>query len=363
MSISKQAESGKIRIALVRTEPMENDSIISVINKNIDMEFIGSAQGMQAAIELVHALNPDILLVESIPDLPAFTSTVRKMNTNIGILLLNDKNSSLGAQNVVDALAAGAFDVVPAIDSSPTASNLLLSRIRCCSIKQYSRLAKIGNKVTTVTTIEEPKVILKSYHPAIKVDSKYTAILIGVSTGGPEALMQLLPKIHATIPVPIVIVLHMPKQFTGAMAEALDRKCQIRVSEAIAGETIVAGRAYLAPGGHHCSLLCNPDHTLRIHLTDGPAENGCKPSVDVLFRSIPNAFGPKTLAVILTGMGNDGTDGAHALKHIGAHVLVQDEASSVVWGMPGSVVRAGVADEIIPLEKISARLHELTGRV
>lgn len=361
MTISKQAESGKIRIALVRTVLIDNDPIIRVISKNNDMEYIGSAQGMQAAIELVHTLTPDIILVESIPDLLAFTSTIRKMNANTGILLLSDTKNSLGAQNIVDALAAGAFDVVPAIDSSPTASDLLLSRIRCCSIKQYSRLAKIGTKAAKVTTVEKPQAVLKPYQPTFKVHSKYTAILIGVSTGGPEALMKLLPEIHATIPVPIVIVLHMPKQFTGAMAEALDRRCQIRVSEAMEGETIVAGRAYLAPGGQHCSLLCNADHALRIHLSDGPAENGCKPSVDVLFRSMPNDFGPKTLALILTGMGNDGTSGAQALKHIGARVLVQDEASSVVWGMPGSVVRAGVADEIHPLDKIPARLHELTG--
>jgi len=182
---------------------------------------------------------------------------------------------------------------------------------------------------------------------------------MGVSTGGPEVLAEIIPEFPAWFPLPIVIVLHMPKHFTGRMAEALDRKSELAVSEAAEGDVLQPGHVYLAPGGLHLVLDRDTRQRIALRTVDDPPENGCKPSVDVLFRSAARVLGHRVLAVVLTGMGEDGTRGLGELKKHKVRVLVQDEATSVVWGMPGSAVRAGYADEVLPLGRIAPRISEL----
>ena len=350
----------KTRIAVVLSMA-SNEALLELIHATQDLEIVGCVQGTQAGIELVREQTPAIVLVESCSELVEFTHQCKSISNSIGIIILGKRNDL--AHYVVNALAMGAFDVIPDLDSSLTVSNLLLSKIRCCSIKQYSRMAQIG-KTQDVIATEQLKATVQEIIPFPNRQrriSKYEAILIGVSTGGPEALMELLPMIPESCPVPILIVLHMPKEFTVAMAETLDRKCQIRVSEATEGEIPVAGRAYLAPGGRHCSLERDSTHHLQLRLSDGPSENGCKPAVDVLFRSAAQTLSERAVALILTGMGSDGTIGAGILKNKGAKILVQDEHSSIVWGMPGSVVRAGFADEIHPITLLANRVCELVG--
>jgi len=346
---------GRIRIVLVTKEQRDHDPIEEIIHAADDMQIIGVAKGMQSGLEMVRALQPEIVLVQNIPEIVDFTSQVRIISNTTGVILLSAASDPVGPQFIVDALAAGAFDVVKTVDKNNSGSNLLLSKIRCCSIKQYSHQARNGRSA-------ELEVKQTSYTFSKAMSSKkYDAVVVGVSTGGPEALLELLPGIPASFPIPIIIVLHMPKEFTGAMALALNRKCKIEVTEAKEGEEALAGHAYIAPGGRHCMIERAEHNRLQFKLGDGPPENGCRPSVDVLFRSAVSTLGKRGITVMLTGMGSDGAIGAGAMKHCGSPILVQDELSSVVWGMPGSVVRGGFADEILPLKNIASRICELVG--
>lgn len=184
-------------------------------------------------------------------------------------------------------------------------------------------------------------------------------VTIGVSTGGPDALARLLPSLPANLPVPVVIAQHMPPVFTSLLAARLSAKCLLPVLECTSEANLTAGCIFIAPGDFHM-VTSSENGVVRLRTNQAPKENFCRPSVDVLFRSVANAYGARALAVVLTGMGQDGLRGCEALRAAGARVYVQDEASSVVWGMPGFVARSGLADKILPLDQIGAEIVHAT---
>jgi two-component system chemotaxis response regulator CheB len=177
-----------------------------------------------------------------------------------------------------------------------------------------------------------------------------------VSTGGPAALLRLLPPLPRDIGVPIVVVQHMPPLFTQALAESLTSKCSLRVREASDGEKLEAGTVLIAPGGKHLRLVAGRDGSVRAQTAEDPPENNCRPAVDYLFRSVANNLPGRAMAVILTGMGSDGTLGLRLLKRHGCYVIAQDEASCVVYGMPRAAAEAGVVDAVLPLDQIAGRI-------
>jgi two-component system chemotaxis response regulator CheB len=177
-------------------------------------------------------------------------------------------------------------------------------------------------------------------------------LAIGVSTGGPSALAELLPTLPATLPVPVVIVQHMPPVFTALLSQRLDTLGPLHVVEAEAGMLLEPGTVYLAPGGDRHTQVRRDASGVRIALVDSPPEHSCRPAVDVLFRSVTAVYGGAALVVVLTGMGQDGSGAAPALHAAGSRIVIQDEATSVVWGMPGAIARAGLADEVLPLAAI-----------
>ena len=181
-------------------------------------------------------------------------------------------------------------------------------------------------------------------------------VLVGVSTGGPAALAELLPALPAKIGAPVFIVQHMPPLFTEALAQRLQSKSAFEVKEAQNGETARVDCAYLAPGGKQMKLGPGPQGEIIIRVTDDPAENNCRPSVDYLFRSVALHFPGRSIAAILTGMGNDGTEGTRLLKQSGSFSIAQDEASCVVFGMPKEAIQAGVIDAVLPLDKIAGAI-------
>lgn len=186
-----------------------------------------------------------------------------------------------------------------------------------------------------------------SWHPR--------AVVVGVSTGGPEALGRLIPMLPAKLPVPVLVVQHMPPGFTAALAERLDRQSQVRVREAADGMEVAPGTVLIAPGGQHMEVRPGPKGPV-VRLTLDPPENSCRPAADVLFRSAAELYGRDLLVLIMTGMGADGTLGATAARRRGARVIAQDEASSVVWGMPGAAVQAGIVDATAPLDQLAGAI-------
>nr|BFE67533.1 hypothetical protein GCM10020092_008340 [Actinoplanes digitatis] len=196
--------------------------------------------------------------------------------------------------------------------------------------------------------------------PPVRVD----ILAIGSSTGGPDALTKVLQAMPSDLPVPIVVTQHMPPVFTKMFAERLDRSTPLRVVEAADGMELTPGTVYIAPGDKHLVLQRRNTSTL-IQLSGAPPENSCRPAVDVMFRSVAALFGASAFATVLTGMGYDGRGGSKVLREAGAEIMAQDEASSVVWGMPGAVVGAGLADAILPLDRIAPALIQRvqTGRV
>ena len=188
--------------------------------------------------------------------------------------------------------------------------------------------------------------------PTERVD----VLAIGVSTGGPNALSQVMAALPGEFPVPIVVVQHMPPVFTRLLAERLSETSRFRVREAAAGEALEPGSVWLARGDYHL-VVERSDKQLRVNVNQEPPENSCRPAVDVLFRSVAQVFGAGSLAVVLTGMGRDGLRGSEEIRAAGGQVLVQDEATSVVWGMPGFVANAGLANAVLPLPEIAAEIE------
>ncbi len=188
--------------------------------------------------------------------------------------------------------------------------------------------------------------------PTPTASTRVDVLAIGASTGGPNALAQLLPQLSMKLPVPIVIVQHMPPMFTRMLAERLTATCKIPFGEPRPGQPLLPGAGWIAPGDFHMEVT-RADNQARLQLHQDMPENSCRPAVDVLFRSAAKTFGAGVLAVVLTGMGQDGLRGCEKVRSAGGQVLVQDEASSVVWGMPGAVAKNGLAHEILPLSGLA----------
>jgi two-component system chemotaxis response regulator CheB len=261
------------------------------------------------------------------------------------------------AATTLDALARGATDYVtkPAGTGSREAS---IEQVRTQLIPKIKALGAPREQRTPVRAGSEPKPGCVKPAPA---GGRIDIVAVGSSTGGPNALAELFKGIPATFQAPIVIAQHMPPLFTQLLAERLTAHCPLEFREAKDGDLLAPGLAYIAPGDHHMRVV-RDGNTVRIALDKEAPENSCRPAVDVLFRSVAAACGSRSLAVVLTGMGQDGLRGCEMIDARGGQIIVQDEASSVVWGMPGFVARAGLAQKILPLDAIAGEiLRRVTG--
>jgi len=183
-------------------------------------------------------------------------------------------------------------------------------------------------------------------------------IALGISTGGPKALTEMVPQLPPNLPAPLLIVQHMPPVFTKSLADDLNNRTPLAVREAVDGQLIQAGEVWIAPGGRQMKVQRQDDRVV-LRITDDPPENSCRPSVDYLFRSVAEVYGGRAVGVIMTGMGNDGSVGCRRLKHCGARIIAQDAATCVVFGMPREVVESGIADTVAPLGQIAAEIARL----
>jgi two-component system chemotaxis response regulator CheB len=263
-----------------------------------------------------------------------------------------------GSPTTLDALSLGARDYVPIPERLGSEENLYeeLRQQLLAKIEQYRLSAPASSSAERVkdTPAPGPTRLSADLFPR-SCAGPIELVAIGSSTGGPTALSTVLAALPADFPVPIVIVQHMPALFTPLLAKRLAAQCSIEVVEGAPGDVLRPGKAWLAPGDNHL-VLARQGVTVQIRTHREAPENSCRPSVDVLLRSTVEVYGSSVLAVVLTGMGQDGLRGCEMVREKGGQILVQDESSSVVWGMPGYVARAGLADQILPLDQIGPEL-------
>lgn len=305
---------------------------------------------------------------------------IRKQHPHIDVVMLSGMDKE-HANLTVKALSAGALDFIPkprgpSPDENIAELRTVLSRlVLMARTRKYSRQARgiSGAEILSESPSQkhpvrpnhlvlpeekitpEPVTIVEN-HFRPSEPGRIDAVVIGVSTGGPNALQEIIPKLEGDFPVPILAVQHMPSMFTASLAARLDSTSAIKVVEAADGEYVRKGVMYIAPGGRHMIVKKDMFNNKAIRLTDALPVNSCRPSADVLFQSVAALYGGNVLAVILTGMGNDGVSGVTAIREKGGYSIVQDEKSSVIWGMPGSVAEAGQANEIVPLDRIAYRI-------
>jgi two-component system chemotaxis response regulator CheB len=317
------------------------------------MEVVGTAPNGEVALKKIPQVSPDLVVLDvEMPVMDGLQTLehIRKTMPKLPVIMFSSVMVA-GSPVTVEALTLGATDYV----TKPSATD-----------DRDQRGAELVDKIVAITggakAASKPEngvaaaVLPTRKEPVGKVD----VIAIGASTGGPNAVAEVLKGLGGPLPVPIVIVQHMPASFTALFADRLSRESGIPVKEGIEGAELKPGTAWLAPGGYHMTLSRKLS-TVRLHLNEDPPVHSCRPSVDVMFESMEVVYRQRVLAVVLTGMGEDGLTGATALSDAGASVVVQDEATSVVWGMAGAVAKAGVANKILPLSdvarEISRRAH------
>jgi len=327
-------------------------------------------------VQKVLELKPDLLTLDiEMPEMDglAVLDALRKSDRKVEVIVVSAQ-SRRGGELTMRALEMGAFDFITKPDCATLQQEReallqeLAPRVRAVAHRLEVRTILRGKPAAARGGVPEPGAASGLAQGSSSLDgiaarmqrlsnpTKPEMVLIGVSTGGPVALAKLLPAIPRDIGVPILIVQHMPPIFTKSLADNLTAKCAVRVREATHGESPEPNTVYIAPGGRQMRLGSGPENRAVIELTDDPPENNCRPAVDYLFRSAANHFPGRSMAVILTGMGSDGTLGLRLLKRGGCFVIAQDEASCVVYGMPRAAVDAGVTDAILPLEAIADRI-------
>jgi two-component system, chemotaxis family, protein-glutamate methylesterase/glutaminase len=323
--------------------------IVDALGTVPGIRIVGTASNGRLALSKIDQLRPDLVTLDiEMPEMDGLTALreLRKGHPRLPVIMFSTLTEA-GATATLDALAAGASDYVtkPTHMSSLSAAQTMVREQLVPRIK-----ALAGGPVHRTPTRVAPPL-----STAPRASGPVSALVIGASTGGPDALAKVIGALPGNLPVPVLVVQHMPPVFTTMVAERLNRLSSVSVVEAHDGMPVTAGRVYIAPGDHHLQIAQRGPN-LVTKLYDGPPENSCRPAVDVLFRSAARAYGGATLAAILTGMGQDGKRGAEELHAAGAEIVAQDEASSVVWGMPGAVVTARLAHAVLPLGDIAQHL-------
>ena len=358
-----------LRVLVVDDTIVYRKAVSDIIEEIPGVELAGVAHNGKIAISKIKTLKPDILTLDiEMPQMNGIEvlAELKKNYPDIGAIMVSTLTNE-GSHMTMKALDLGAFDFILKPQAKSQIEGKKQIRAYLEPILKAYKIAKMGRGQVSKTARPNPATsgVAKPLRPAPRplrplgtgratAKGKSEIITIGISTGGPNALNQMMPKLPGDIGVPILIVQHMPPVFTKSLAASLDKKCAITVKEAENGENILPNVAYIAPGGKQMKLVAGTDgQNRRIKITDDPPENSCKPSVDYLFRSVGDYYVGRTTAVIMTGMGSDGTKGLEILKNKSAFVIGQNEASCIVYGMPKAPAELGYIDTVVPLNKIA----------
>jgi two-component system, chemotaxis family, protein-glutamate methylesterase/glutaminase len=364
VGISRKAipPGARIRVLVVDDSVVIRRLVTHALQEDATLEVVGAASNGAIALERIAQLCPDVITLDiEMPEMDGL-AVLRRIRNQAGRprVVMFSTLTDRGAALTLESLALGADDYVTkaANVGSLDRSMASLRSDLIPKIKQFFVLP--GQPVIGPTPLAAPKPAGTTRVPG-RLASQPKVLALGISTGGPTALGTIIPQFPANFPLPILIVQHMPPLFTRFLAERLQSTAQLNVQEATDGEELVAGTVRIAPGDYHMRVR-SQDGEAVVRLDQSPPENSCRPSVDVLFRSVGEVYGGAAISAVLTGMGQDGMRGAAVLRANGAYVIAQDEASSVVWGMPGAVVAAGLANCVIPLDAVVPEILRQVGR-
>jgi two-component system, chemotaxis family, protein-glutamate methylesterase/glutaminase len=346
----------KIRVMVVDDTAVVRLLLTEMLGSDPHVEVAATAPNGRIALEKLEQVAPDIIILDvEMPEMDGLQTltALRRRNATLPVIMFSS-HTQAGARIAIEALQLGASDVV----GKPTRGQLLetrealLSRIKALC---YRRGDGDSSRLRHAQQAAPPPPRPAQPAGGLRVD----AVVVAISTGGPNALTTVFPHLPRDLPVPLLVVQHMPPVFTRILAERLASKSRIGVEEAAAGNAVVPGRAYLAPGDHHLTVA-RGQAGVRLETNQAAHENSCRPSADCLFRSAAEVYGEHVLAVVMTGMGQDGLRGCQRIYAGGGQIIIQDEASSVVWGMPGAVARAGLADAIVALDDLAGEIVRRT---
>jgi two-component system, chemotaxis family, protein-glutamate methylesterase/glutaminase len=339
-----------IRVLVVDDSVAVRGFVSTLLAEDPEIQVAGIAANGRLALQKYAQLRPDIVTLDvEMPEMDGLeTLRALRMDDPSAKVIMFSSLTHRGAVTTFDALSAGAVDYVAKPEGR--SAEQLAEALRADLIVKLKAHAVPKRSVVSQ---EPPKLARQARPKPIEI------VAVASSTGGPNALSAVVGSLPADLRVPVVVVQHMPELFTKLLAERLNSIAKVNVHEAVAGESLQPGTVYIAPGGHHLETVRERGQ-VRIRLHDEPPENSCRPAADVLFRSVAAAYGGGSLAVVLTGMGQDGLLGSEVIHSGGGQIIAQDEASSVVWGMPRAVVEAGIANSVLPLHCIS---EEITRRV
>ena len=365
----------KLRVLVVDDTVTYRKIVGSLLAEMPGVEVIGTAPNGKIALEKVEQLRPDLLLLDvEMPEVNGLDVLrhLRASGAQTGAMMLSALTAQ-GATTTVQCLELGAFDFVlkPSGGSMDANVELLRQELRprlVAFARKHNVQAilsgvavppRMGHATIPVARVTSPDRLRPQ--PPVNATAVPQIVGIGISTGGPKALTEMLPRLPGDLPVPVLIVQHMPPVFTKSLAEDLDRRCKLRVREAQDGDEVQPGMILIAPGGKQMRVWREGPRDM-IRITDDPPENSCRPSVDYLFRSVASVYGANSVGVIMTGMGSDGSIGCRAIKDHGGQIIAQDEASCVVFGMPRPPIEEGIADVVAPLGNLAAEIVRLTGK-